>query len=247
MRLHVACSDPGEIRKARKQRNKPCLGSWRMAVNLTHISDLETRNGDDQFAGVVASRAGTNEDMYAQDESRVDAFPGIVGQSGALREVLPPSTRLRTNMPRTGHAGSEINDSERIARIRAAMKAGLEFIQTARLRDSELPFSDGTGPLEAISALQSAVEDLERLKEQLYRENLALRDEVKQVSMFEEIVGTSPALQTVLSRISKVAPSDSTVLITGETGTGKKLVARAIHRRSHTPGRAFSSVICAAI
>jgi formate hydrogenlyase transcriptional activator len=65
--------------------------------------------------------------------------------------------------------------------------------------------------------------------------------------MFEEIVGTSPALQAVLSRISKVAPSDSTVLITGETGTGKELVARAIHRRSHRASRAFVSVNCAAI
>ena len=65
--------------------------------------------------------------------------------------------------------------------------------------------------------------------------------------MFEEIVGTSPALQAVLSRISKVAPSDSTVLVTGETGTGKELVARAIHRRSHRALRAFVSVNCAAI
>ena len=65
--------------------------------------------------------------------------------------------------------------------------------------------------------------------------------------MFEEIVGTSPALKTVLSRISKVAPSNSTVLITGETGTGKELVARAIHRRSDRSSRAFVSVNCAAI
>ena len=65
--------------------------------------------------------------------------------------------------------------------------------------------------------------------------------------MFEEIVGTSPALKSVLSRISKVAPSDSTVLITGETGTGKELVARAIHRRSDRASRAFVSVNCAAI
>jgi formate hydrogenlyase transcriptional activator len=65
--------------------------------------------------------------------------------------------------------------------------------------------------------------------------------------MFEEIVGTSPPLQTVLSRISKVAPTDSTVLVTGETGTGKELVARAIHRRSHRASRAFVSVNCAAV
>src|SRR6202034_1007676 len=66
-------------------------------------------------------------------------------------------------------------------------------------------------------------------------------------SMFEEIVGESPALQTVLSRVTKVAPTDSTVLITGETGTGKELVARAIHKRSPRSARAFISVNCAAI
>src|SRR5713226_4835878 len=66
-------------------------------------------------------------------------------------------------------------------------------------------------------------------------------------TMFEEIVGSSPPLQTVLSRISKVAPTDSSVLITGETGTGKELVARAIHRRSRRSSRAFISVNCAAL
>ena len=86
-----------------------------------------------------------------------------------------------------------------------------------------------------------------RLRTALRRENVALREEIDKASMFEEIVGTSPALQTVLSRISKVAPSDSTVLITGETGTGKELVARAIHRRSNRASRAFVSVNCAAI
>src|SRR4029434_3492731 len=73
----------------------------------------------------------------------------------------------------------------------------------------------------------------------LYKENLVLRDEVDRTSMFEEIVGMSSALQPVLTRVSKVAPTDSTVLITGETGTGKELVARAIHRRSARASRAF--------
>jgi formate hydrogenlyase transcriptional activator len=74
-----------------------------------------------------------------------------------------------------------------------------------------------------------------------------LREEIDKASMFEEIIGTSPALQTVLSRVSKVAAADSTVLITGETGTGKELVARAIHRRSRRSSYAFVSVNCAAI
>jgi PAS domain S-box-containing protein len=91
------------------------------------------------------------------------------------------------------------------------------------------------------------IEDRKHAEERLRQENAALREEIDQTSMFEEIVGTSPALRTVLSGISKVAPSDSTVLITGETGTGKELVARAIHRRSQRCGRAFVSVNCAAI
>ena len=84
-------------------------------------------------------------------------------------------------------------------------------------------------------------------EQRLHRENVALREEIDKASMFDEIVGTSAALKGVLSRISKVAPSDSTVLITGETGTGKELVARAIHRRSDRVSRPFVSVNCAAI
>jgi PAS domain S-box-containing protein len=91
------------------------------------------------------------------------------------------------------------------------------------------------------------IEDRKRAEERLQQENVALREEIDKASMFEEIVGTSPALQTVLSHISKVAPTVSTVLITGETGTGKELVARAIHRRSNRASRAFVSVNCAAI
>jgi PAS domain S-box-containing protein len=95
--------------------------------------------------------------------------------------------------------------------------------------------------------LEKAFEKIECLKDQLYKENIALREEIDKTSMFEEIVGGSPALQAVLSRVAKVAPTDSTVLITGETGTGKELIARAIHKRSHRSGRAFVSVNCAAL
>jgi formate hydrogenlyase transcriptional activator len=91
------------------------------------------------------------------------------------------------------------------------------------------------------------IDDRKRAEERLQQENAALREEIDETSMFEEIVGTSSALQTVLSGISKVAPTDSTVLITGETGTGKELVARAIHRRSGRTSHAFVSVNCAAI
>jgi formate hydrogenlyase transcriptional activator len=91
------------------------------------------------------------------------------------------------------------------------------------------------------------IDDRKQAEEKVRKENLVLREEIDKTSMFEEIVGTSPALRTVLSRISKVAPTDSTVLIHGETGTGKELIARAIHKRSERAGRAFVSINCAAI
>ena len=78
--------------------------------------------------------------------------------------------------------------------------------------------------------------ELEDLKNQLQQESLVLGDQMGEASMFEEIVGIAPALQSVLSRVAKVAPTDSTVLITGETGTDKELIARAIHKRSARSG-----------
>ena len=109
------------------------------------------------------------------------------------------------------------------------------------------PLHDDKGQVKRWYVGLTDIDERKRAEERLQQENVALREEINKASMFEEIVGTSPALQAVLSRISKVAPSDSTVLITGETGTGKELVARAIHRRSHRASRAFVSVNCAAI
>ncbi|HYZ87444.1 MAG TPA: sigma-54 dependent transcriptional regulator, partial [Bryobacteraceae bacterium] len=107
--------------------------------------------------------------------------------------------------------------------------------------------SEGVAFALDLTEQKRAEAEIRALKDQLYRENLALRDEVDRASMFEEIIGTSKALQAVLFRIAKVAPTDSTVFITGETGTGKELIARAIHKRSRRYGRAFVSVNCAAL
>jgi PAS domain S-box-containing protein len=95
--------------------------------------------------------------------------------------------------------------------------------------------------------LEKAFEEIKRLRDQLHDENVVLREQIDQAFMFEEIVGTSSGLQGVLSRLMKVAPTDSSVLIGGETGTGKELVARAIHKRSRRSQRAFVSVNCAAL
>ncbi len=158
-----------------------------------------------------------------------------------------------------------------VAELRAALAAGEPFENEARIRRADgayrwfwirnAPLRDDQGKIiqwygtghdieerkQAEDALQKAFDEIKILKDQLYKENLALKEEVDQASMFEEIIGSSAALRRVLVHVAKVAPTDSTVLITGETGTGKELVARAIHKRSHRATRAFVSVNCAAI
>src|SRR6266851_5594851 len=109
------------------------------------------------------------------------------------------------------------------------------------------PLRDDQGHIIRWYATGTDIEDRKRAEERMRDENLALREEIDHAFMFEEIVGASPALQTVLSSIVKVAPTDSTVLITGETGTGKELIARAIHKHSQRSGQAFISVNCASI
>jgi formate hydrogenlyase transcriptional activator len=106
---------------------------------------------------------------------------------------------------------------------------------------------DVTEQWQARVKLEKALEEIKRLRDRLHDENLALREEITRSSMFEEIVGTSQPLRNVLVQVAKVAPTDSTVLISGETGTGKELIARAIHQRSHRSARAFISVNCGAI
>ena len=94
---------------------------------------------------------------------------------------------------------------------------------------------------------EKALDEIKILKDQLYGENLVIKEKAHRAPIFEEIVGSSEPLSRVLIQVAKVAPTDSTVLILGETGTGKELVARAIHKRSHRSQRAFIRVNCAAI
>jgi PAS domain S-box-containing protein len=106
---------------------------------------------------------------------------------------------------------------------------------------------DVTDQVQSRAALEKAFEEIKQLKDQLYQENVALREEIDETSMFEEIVGKSDALRRVLAEVETVAATDSTVLIYGETGTGKELIARAIHNLGERAPQAFVKLNCAAI
>ena len=109
------------------------------------------------------------------------------------------------------------------------------------------PLSDEQGNIIRRYATATDIDDPKRAEERVRKENVALREEIDKASMFEEIVGSSAALKEVLFRVSQVAPTDAIVLLTGETGTGKELIARAIHKRSKRSAKAFVTVNCAAI
>ena len=149
-------------------------------------------------------------------------------------------------------------DLERLREEReAALARGLPFEieQRARRKDGQFrwflirfkPFRDEQGRLVRWYATGTDIDDRKRAEDRTRNENIALREDIVRSSMFEEIIGSSEPLRQVLVQVSKVAPTDSTVLILGETGTGKELIARAIHTRSKRSTRAFIRVNCAAI
>src|SRR5204862_63461 len=109
------------------------------------------------------------------------------------------------------------------------------------------PLRDDEGRIIRWYATGFDIEERKQAEERVQKENVALREEIDHSSMFEEIVGSSQALGKVLAQAAKVAPVDSTVLILGETGTGKELIARAIHKRSKRSECPFISVNCAAV
>jgi PAS domain S-box-containing protein len=140
---------------------------------------------------------------------------------------------------------------------KAALARGVPFEAEMRSRRNDgqyrwfliryNPFRNEQGTVIRWYATGTDIDDRVRAEERTRNENLALREQIDRESMFEDIVGSSEALRKVLRQVAKVAPSDSTVLILGETGTGKELIARAIHKRSHRAERAFIAVNCAAI
>ena len=166
-----------------------------------------------------------------------------------MQEVLSSEFRARMFHP---------EDVEKVREERqAAYARGLPFEieQRTRRKDGQYrwflirlnPFRDEQGRLVRWYATGTDIDDRKRAEDRTRNENVALREDIVHSSMFEEIVGSSESLRRVLVQVSKVAPTDSTVLVLGETGTGKELIARAIHNRSKRSNRAFIRVNCAAI
>jgi formate hydrogenlyase transcriptional activator len=197
----------------------------------------------------------------------VDAIPQLI----VVRD--PDGTFLYANRPLLEYSGFTLDEvmaadfrtrfvhPEDWARLHDERRQGLsrsvpfEIEQRLRHKDGQYrwflvryhPLRDDQGRILRWYATGTDIDERKRAEERTRNENLALREDIDRTSMFEEIVGSSPGLQRVLAQAAKVATTDATVLILGETGTGKELVARAIHRRSGRSSRAFIRVNCAAI
>jgi PAS domain S-box-containing protein len=216
------------------ERNRAEEERRRSEVELRQILDLAPQH--------VAVYGASRERLYANRASldyRGVSLDEWRQRRGISDDVHPDDVeRLIAAADRASSSGSA---HELELRVQAADGSYRWFLSCFN------PVHDDNGQITRWYVACTDIEDRKRAEDRLQQENVALREELDKASMFEEIVGTSPALKSVLSRISKVAPSDSTVLITGETGTGKELVARAIHRRSDRASRAFVSVNCAAV
>ena len=221
----------------------------RLRPHAVHVPGVEPRRGESPSELIVRGF-----------KASVSPLPTFVPYSGSGTEFVG----------RTGHAYASQDlelerrfwEDERLRSlgVRAYVRAPLVVrdrligsISFTRLRpqpfgpDEVSLLEDLSRPIAAAVANSLAYDEIRRLKDQLHAENLVLREEIDQQSMFEEIVGSSPALTAVLARVEKVAATDSTVLITGETGTGKELIARAIHRRSRRAARALIKLNAAAL
>jgi formate hydrogenlyase transcriptional activator len=183
------------------------------------------------------------------------------GQALYVNELTLEYTGLRADDARGTEFRRRVfhpEDIERFGEERGqALKRGEPFEneQRARRHDGQYrwmliqyrPLRDERGHVVRWYATATDIDDRKRSEERIRNENLALREEIDRSSMFEEIVGSSEPLRRTLRLVEKVAETDSTVLITGETGSGKELIARAIHKKSRRAVRAFIRVNCAAI
>jgi len=211
------------------------------------------------------------EEKLREDERELRRITDAIPQTIVVLD--PSGAPMYANQATLDYAGLTAEDvtsarfrervfhPEDLERLRDQRKAALshavpfEVEQRARRKDGQYrwflirynPFRNEQGQVIRWYATGTDIEDRVRSEERTRNENLALREQIDRDSMFEDIVGSSEALRKVLRQVGKVAASDSTVLVLGETGTGKELIARAIHKRSRRAERAFIGVNCAAI
>jgi formate hydrogenlyase transcriptional activator len=233
-------------------------------------AELELIEGAGHIALIAIGRQRSQEALR-KSEAELRRITDVIPQ--AIHVLAPDGRTLYANrvaLEYTGLGLEEIasadflqrvfhsDDLERLAAERRLALSGevpFEMEVRARRHDGKYrwflirynPFRDEQGRIIRWYTTATDIDERKHAEERIRKENLALRDELDRSSMFEEIVGSSDPLREVLSQIAKVAPTDSTVLITGETGTGKELVARAIHAKSKRAARAFVRVHCAAI
>jgi formate hydrogenlyase transcriptional activator len=204
--------------------------------------ELELREITDAIAQFIFVLAPDGTALYA-NQSVLD-FSGLT-----LEDVMAADFRTRFFHP---------EDVEKLREERQqALAKGVPFEneQRTRRKDGQYrwllvqykPLRNEHGQILRWYATGTDIEERKQAEERMRSENLALREEINRMSMFEEIVGSSEALHKVLAQVAKVAPMDSTVLVLGETGVGKESIARAIHKRSNRAARAFIRVNCAAI
>jgi transcriptional regulator with PAS, ATPase and Fis domain len=189
----------------------------------------------------------TGEQFWSEETYRIFAYDRTARPTFqlALERVHPEDLQLVQQVTAgASQDGRDVDVEHRLLMPDGTVKTIRVLGHTSHEPDGKPIF---LGAITDISIVKNAFEEIRVLRDQLYKENLALREEIDITRMFEEIVGSSPALQSLLAKVAKVAPTDSTVLVTGETGTGKELIARAIHKRSTRSARAFVSVNCAAI
>jgi len=267
-RTLVASGEGGEI-EARLRRHD---GAYRWF--LIRVEPLQDESGEIvRWYGTNTDidDLKQTEEKLRQDERELrritDAIPQtIVVQSpdGSLiyaNQAVLDYTGLTLEDVITSDFRAQIFHPEDLERLRderrEALARGLPFEieQRALRKDGQYrwflirynPFRDEQGRLVRWYATGTDIDDRKRTEDRTRNENVALREEIVRSSMFEEIVGSSKKLRQVLTQVSKVAPLDSTVLILGETGTGKELIARAIHNGSRRSTRAFIRMNCAAI
>jgi formate hydrogenlyase transcriptional activator len=206
-----------------------------------------------------------------EDERELRRITDLIPQTIVVQDPSgTPTYANQATLDYTGLAAEDViardfrerifhpDDLERLREVRkTALGRGapFEIEQRARRKDGQYrwflirynPFRNDEGQVTRWYATGTDIDDRVRAEERTRNENLALREQIDRDSMFEDIVGSSEALRKVLRQIAKLASSDSTVLILGETGTGKELIARSIHKRSNRVDRAFIGVNCAAI